>query len=206
MTNSKRETRGFLHIKSPTVILRLACILAIFVVATIPLAINGLTGAKYVANAAVDAGARVARWDVKIVSEDIPIEPKDLEPLVLPADVTREDHPLLLFFQGMKGNKHAPTPVFGDAPLKMTIRNDSEVSARVVPTYDVEAESNTYPLDITFYETYTPATGVYSDPIDITGTGAGVLLHPGEDFLVYVLIKNSTFTNLKLGAICVQEN
>ncbi|MCL2300882.1 MAG: hypothetical protein FWC27_12140 [Firmicutes bacterium] len=196
-----RQIKALPQSKAPTAWIWLARFVAVFTIATLPLACTAFTGARYVAAAGVNAAARVAKWDVKV--ECLEVFPKVKDISSLPQNGTPGDHPLVLFFEGLKKNTDPTTgtKVEGPASFLMTLTNDSEVTARFTPTWDTDAGTP----DIGFYKTYTPgAPGTYSDPIATTGANAGIELAPDEKLDVYVVIKNSTFTYLKLGAICVQ--
>jgi len=197
MGNQKQ--RGYLRFfKSPTILLRLAFIVAVFSMATVPFAITAMTNAKYAASATVTAAGAVAKWDVRL--ECLEAFPKEEEVEDIPGDGTEGPHPLLLFFEGIET---AGDKVEKPAMFVATFTNYSEVSARFTPVATAEAGS---PV-VDFYKTapaYDAETKTYTYSGEIAKTGAGVVLEPEESLPVYIVIKNSTFTNLKIGANCEQ--
>ena len=94
-------------VKNRAVLFRLACVLVFLTVATFPIASSVLTNAKYATQSSLEAGARVARWEVSLGN----VEPLPLEPLTIPGlpamGGTAPGHKLILFFEGLKGNKAA---------------------------------------------------------------------------------------------------
>jgi len=180
--------------------LRLASLLAALVLVTLPLISNTFTDAKFIAAASADASARVAKWYVRMESDDVPAE-KTATPDI-PYDGTKEkEHPLLLLFKGAQGEPEAPELLEEDAEFVLTFINDSEVSARFTPTYTVEAGS----IDgfIFFHK------GTSSDPvIPLTGANAGLAMAPLSQQIVTVVIKSTTntFAELKIRVQCEQIN
>lgn len=205
MTKESWGRRALQRIKGSSIGFRLAGGIAALVLFTFPLASNALTGtnAKYGAGATSEAGARVAKWEVKLVC--VEEFPKEEAVVNIPDAGTSGDHRLLLFFQGLKKvgvGDTTGTPVKKSAFFVMTLVNNSEVTARFTP----KATAVDGTPDVAFFKkkTYNATTEMndYSDELP----AGGVVLAPGEDLDIYVVIRNSTFTGLKLGADCEQVN
>jgi len=195
--------------KRPAIWIRLAGIIALLALVTFPLLSNVLAGAnaKYSARVAVDASARVAKWEVKLESNNVPVDPLSIP--VIPDDGDEDGHELIVFFRGLEPDTD-PTEgkLVEKKPAMFTMKfaNNSEVTARFTPYASAEVGEP----DVSFYKTQTPnpdGTFTYSNEVAQKGTNAGVVLAPGETLTpVYVVIKDSSFARLKIGADCAQEN
>jgi len=170
-----------------SVALMLARILAVMVVATLPLVTNAFTSAKYLAAATAGAEARVAIWDVDVDEGDLPPPAKTVDldpPYTTGAD--DEGHPLVLFFKGVEGGPEAPTFVSKSARFPITLINNSQVAARFKPEWKTDSGT----ADVEFSP----------------GGVDGVVVAPNDTQDVDVLINSSTFTGLKLSVLIEQEN
>jgi len=192
--------------RKPAVWLTLARILAVLVVASIPLACNAFTAAKYLAAATAEADARVAIWDVAIDSDDLPATVKSINARPPYNDGAQSGgHPLVLFFQGKKGSADDPTSVLKDAAFTMTFTNDSEVAARFIPDITVET-----PEDDDAFAVVKSCIHFYDAVDDASHKNdfaeEGLILAPGVSKVIDVVIESCTFTDLKIGAIVEQAN
>jgi len=196
---SQRKGRALYLLRNRAILFGLACILAVLTVATFPMVSNILTNAKYAAQSTLDAEARVAKWEVRLDN----VTPLPLTPLTiagLPAlGGTAAGHKLILFFEGLEGNKNNPDPVDGDASFKVKFVNDSEVSARFTPNITVAT-----PTDSTALTAVKNSITFKDGSTNITTTG--VVLAPGTEKLVDVVITDCTFSGLNIGAFCEQVN
>jgi len=186
--------------------LLLARILVILVLASLPLASNSFTVAKYIAEVTDSAGARVAIWDVAIDSDELPatVKPIAARPPYNSGAQTG-GHPLVLFFQGKTGNPNSPASVAKEATFKMTFTNDSEVSARFIPDITVGTPTNAAAL-----AAVKKSIHFYNADDDPTHTNdfaeGGLVLAPGVSKEIDVVITSCTFTDLVIGAVVEQVN
>jgi len=171
----------------------LARILAVLTLATLPMAF-GVTNAKYIAQATSAASARVAKWKVLATAEDLPAPTKD--GLDIPAQGDPDDHPLVLFFEGIvegtPANTNPVAPVTfkrKKAKFPVELINDSEVTARFTAIWTTASGT----ADFSFED----GDG---DPID------SLILAPKTSEVVTAVIASSTFTDLKFGAHVEQVN
>ena len=211
-------------------------ILAVLVLATLPLTCNVFTSAKYISAATGTAAARVAEWNVDVDDSKWPARKKTISPIPLNAITT--GHPLVLFFEGVTSGGAL---IKKNASFPLELINDSEVSARYKVKTLVAAPAGDGPggkgnIDdyILFYDLDGDYASIYDDALDpaVTGTtinaagvitiaGAGVggaalviepadngiILAPGEGSrTVDVVIKPCTFTDLEFWLYIEQVN
>ena len=189
--------------RSPRTWFTLARILAILVLVTLPL-VNNATVAKYVAEATVEAGARVAKWEVVLDAEDVPVLPLDLTGIIPPINGTGPGHKLLVFFKGLTGSgTPVGTPVTGDAAFSVDFINKSEVAALFIPKIEVDMPVD--PGRLTIVKNSIKFYDAVNDPTHLVDiTTSGIELAPDESRLVDVVIHQCTFSGLVIGAYCEQ--
>jgi len=200
--------RSFRPKKNPVIWL-FAGVVALFVLVSMPLVSTSF--AKYAASGTLEAGARVAKWRVEMVVDDVPVDEEEIiadTPFSANDDATigSKVHSLVLFFKGLTSAGTPVTEMDGGTAVpkksafSVKFKNDSEVSAIFVPTFSAKKGNPA----VKFYKTF--SGGTYSGEILTSGSTAGVVLPPNSELLVYVVIADSTFTDLKIGAHCEQVN
>jgi len=173
-------------------------VLFITTLMTLPLVCIASTNAKYIASGESSAGGRVAKWDVVLAFQYIPAG--KIEIPAIPAAGTVKGHPLVLFFEGRTADPLGIGTLKHEAasfPAKFT--NNSEVTARFTPCIKVDA-----PTDASALAVVKSKIRFMDGSTDVTSIG--LVIPPGEERDVDVVIQNCTFTNLKVGAICEQVN
>jgi len=194
MIGNSRKRVGFARSKS-NVSIMLARILAVLTLASLPWAFSA-TNAKYTAMATSTRSGRVAIWNVDLDFDYVPVTPISIPGIPINGSVP--GHPLVLFFQGRTADPLGiGAEVKEDSSFPAKFTNNSEVTARFVPTVEVDAPTDAAALAIVKSQ----IRFMYGTT-DITTTGLEI--PPGGVRDVDVVIKNCTFTNLKVGATCEQ--
>jgi len=145
--------------------------------------------------ATAQAGSRVAKWEVRLESSDVPVLPVSIAGI--PAKAAVGGHPLILFFQGID---KATGELTGDAFFEVEFSNDSEVTAKFIPKVTVATPTNKAALDVVI------ACIKFYDASNNDITTGGVSLAPGVSENVTVVIESCTFSDLRIGAYCEQLN
>lgn len=203
-------------------------LISIVTLVSLPLVSIALTEAKYIAATTDEAGARVAIWNVGVTLTGLPAGKKNITPVS--PNMTGPGHPLVLFFQGINSTGGW---IKQNASFPITLRNDSEVSAKYTPDILLTAPTSAAGIaavkaNIVFfdfggnykdvYDTSKPGTTLNANgEIVVAGAGPGgtnlvlpamtnVILAPFETRIVDVVIKPCTFTDLKFFVNIEQVN
>ena len=190
------RTKRFLLTNNSAAVFKVAGLCIILILMMMPLALNVVTNARFTTEASFDAQARVASWNVVLNIENMPANTVTIP--AIPVNGTEAGHPLVLFFQGRTADTHGIGAVAkSDASFPAKFINNSEVAARFVPKIEVDAPTDAEALNVVKSK-----IRFMLGTDDVTDTGT--IIPAGEFRDVNVVIKNSTFTNLKIGAVCEQ--